>query len=83
MTSKNQTLELYLEADEDKRLGLFLFHRDLREEFAMIEMAEVEAFTDEKGSQSRKSGLRHLAENLLAMFKVRKYPATGENRSTT
>ena len=48
MTSKNKTLDLYLEADEDKRLGLFLIHRDLREEFAKIERAEVEIVEDKR-----------------------------------
>jgi hypothetical protein len=82
MTSKNQTLDLYLEADEGQRLGLFLIHRNLREEFAKIEMAETEAVEDQKRPHSINSGLRHLGENLLAKFRVRKYPATGEKRST-
>jgi len=83
MTSKNITLDLYLEADEDKRLGLFLFHRDLRDEFTRIEMAETEAVADQKGSQSSKPGLRRLAATLWALIKVKDYPATGENRSIT
>lgn len=78
MTSKNQTLELYIEADEDQRLGLFLFHRDLREEFAKIELAEVEAVADEKASNSSRSRLRHHGETLWAMIKVRDFQANGE-----
>jgi len=83
MTTKNKTLDHYLAADEGQRLGLFLIHRDLREEFGKIEAAEAEAVEEQKGSQSSKPGLWHLAENLLAVIKGRGYPAAGENRSTT
>ena len=82
MTTKNQTLDLYLAADESQRLGLFLIHRDLREEFAKIERAEVEIVEDKKVANSKQPRFQLLGNTILAILKLRDFPATGETAST-
>jgi hypothetical protein len=61
MKNKQSTLDQYLEAEEDQRLQLFVFHRELRGEFEKIEREEMEAAEAGDSHEERKSGPRQWA----------------------
>ncbi len=41
MTLHQSIIDQYIVAEEDQRLGLYLIHRDLREDFMQIDLAEA------------------------------------------
>ena len=67
----NQTiLEQYAAADEDQRLGLYLIHRDLRQDFMEIDLAEAAKITRRKAQTSAKSCLGNFQKYCLGWLKL-------------